>query len=327
MSDTPSAYEHSSTFASLKGLTETLQGNHTSAQYLETLDTLIDNALRPIIQSTSLFEGFVGQLIGWQEANRKRKVSFLDRHEFTSLACAWMLIPSKIDKSFQARRLRIERGALLEFLNTFLESSERYMLACSARLTDPAGRILPLDEQLAYRRAVEEAYGSPVLMRPYLMEANYWWRRAQEFKNLILEKYVRLCLVAAQTDYRHTFKCKVKLDDIIQSYLLAAIRAIDKCDARQGVLTTHIRNWFLTARAGLVSAMREELAEIADDGEHPEELHGSVDPVDLDVAARIESVRFVARLADPEGYGRAYLGISESLTYIEDNTNVPELVC
>lgn len=318
MSEGSSPYEHSSTFASLKGLNETLKGNHTSAQYLETLDTLIDNALRPIIQSTALFEGFVCQLIGWQEANRKRKVSFLDRHEFTALACAWLLIPSKIDKSFQARRLRIERGALLEFLNTFLESSEHYLQACSARLTGPNGQVLPLDEQLSYRRSVEEAYGSPVLMRPYLMEAHYWWNRAQEFKNLILEKYVRLCLMSAQNDYRHTFKCKVKLDDIIQSYLLAAIRAIDKCDARQGVLTTHIRNWFLTARASLAASMRDELSEVADD-EQLADMQGSVDPVDLDIASRIEGVRFIARLADPTGAGRAYLGISESLTYIEDN--------
>lgn len=317
--DEQPGYEHSATFASLKGLRETLEGNHTSAQYLETLDNLIDNALQPIIQSTSLFEGFLCQLLGWQEANRKRKVSFLDRHEFTNLACAWLLIPSRIERSFQSRRLRIERGALLEFLNCFNEAVAPYLLACDANLTDSKGRLLPTDAQIAYRREVEAAYNSPVTLRPYILQAAHWTKVALHFKGLIIEKYIRLSLVNAQRDYTTVFEMKVKLDDVIQNYNLAAIRAVDKCDARQGVLTTYIRNWFLTARADILDGIPQDNATASLDETNDHSLEKSTDPPDMETEQNIEHVRTIARLVDPEGYGRAFLGIVESATFIEDH--------
>lgn len=314
---TQEGYEHSVTFALLKGYEETLEGNHTSAQYLETLDKMIDNALQPLIQSTSLFEGFVCQILGWQEANRKRKVSFLDRHEFLQLACAWLLLPTKVEKSLQSRRLRIERGALLEFLHTVIEASHNYLRACDATLTDDYGNLLPLEVQIAFRKEIEDAYNSPVTLRPYLLQSVYWTRQATRFKEMLLEKYIRFCLVNAQKDYVQVFETKVNLDDLIQGYMLAAMRAIDKCDARQGVLTPYIRTWFLTARASfleeLPTASRDNLEETETDD--PDRV---TEPTDLEEKQDIEYVRQVARLADPEGYGRAYLGIVESRTFIED---------
>lgn len=316
MSEQPN-YEHSATFASLKGIKETLEGNYTSAQYLETLDKLIDNALRPIIQSTSLFEGFVGQLLGWQEDNRKRKVSFLDRQEFTQLACAWFLIPSKVDKSFNCQRLRIERAALLEFLVTVLEEMDPYLKACDARMVDAQGKPVPIEEQLAYRQRIEQSYNSPVTLRPYILQARHWTALAIAFKQQIVEKYVRLSLMQAQRDYVHVFSKKIRLSDVIQSYNLAVIRAIDKCDARQGVLTTYIRNWFLTARASLLESLPAEPT-VSSDSIEDASSDQSFDPPDLEADQRIEHVRAIARLVDPEGYGRAYLGIVESFSYIKE---------
>lgn len=317
-SNGPSNYEHSETFASLKGLKETLSGNYTSAQYLETLDSLIYKALEPIIQSTSLFEGFVGQLMGWQESNRKRKVSFLDRHEFTQVALAWFLLPTKIERSLQAKQMRIERAALLEFLNTFLEQSQPYLLACDANLRGPDGKVLPLEEQLALRATYEEAFQSPVNLRPYILQTAYWTGLAISLKQQIVEKYVRYALIHAQRDYTQVFDTKLKLNDLIQTYVLAIMRAIDKCDARQGVLTPYIKHWFRTARAAHLEELEEANKTSSAEQDEDHDMDRKTDPHDFEAEQEIEQVRAVARLVDPEGYGRAYLGLSESATYITE---------
>lgn len=310
------AYEHSASFNTLKGIKERISGNFTSAQYLETLDLLIMSALTPIIHSTTLADSFVCQMLGWQESNRKRKVSMLDRAEFTQIALAWLLLPSNVDKANAFPRMRIERGALLEFLSTLHSWFDSYLNACDGLQADAEGNLLPIEEQIAYQREVETSLGAAFSLRPNILASRHWFEHAVSFKRAILEKYVRLCITTAQRHYVEVFKKKIRLDDLVQAYLMAAIRGIDKCDARQGVLTTHVNYWLLTEKGKFVAHMKEndlfvpenegllgnETYTPAHDGEQPQV---------------IEEVRALARILDPEGYGRAYLGISESSFYLE----------
>ena len=65
---------------------------------------------------------------------------------------------------------------------------------------------------------------------------------------MILKKYIRLAIMTAQRDYVQYFDHRVSLNDMCGEYILATARAIDKCDYEKGPLTTHIGNWFFTAR-------------------------------------------------------------------------------
>ena len=312
-------YEHSEAFASLKRLQETLSTNLVSAHYLQALDKMLHNGIAPVVRNTGCFEGFLTGLIGWQEANRKRKVSFLDRNEFIQIAIAWLLIPTREGKAQQVVRLKLDRAANFEFLESFLESTQDYVLACSG-LLNRNGQLLPYEHQRAYIAHVEKAFGSSGNLLPHIHEARYWLEFAVKFKTTILEKYVRLVLKTAQSDYQHYFKCAVNLDDLVQSYLLAAQRAIDKCDANQGVLTPYVQLWLKTAKAQKVAERKNDSNTYSIDDSSP----GVEAPSEAMEASEciehnelVEHVRCIARLIDPEGYGRAYLGILESADYLE----------
>lgn len=314
-------YEHSQAFASLKRLKETLSTNLTSAHYLQALDTMLLNGLVPIVRNTNCFEGFVTQLIGWQEANRKRKVSFLERDEFMQIALAWTLIDTREGKAHQVSKLKLDRAAVFEFLRSFVEATVDYVQACSGLLT-VNGIVLPLGDQQAYIARVEEAFESLGPLLPHVHEARRWVKYAEQFKELIVEKYVRLCLQTAQADYANYFETEANLDDMVQNYLLAASRAIDKCDPNQGVLTSYVQFWLKTARAQQLGVRKQEAATSSSDDEAYVEPEGSFSPElssSLEQDQLIEEVRQIARLVDPEGYGRAYLGILESTEFLESS--------
>ena len=312
-------YQHSAAFASLKRLKETLNTNLTSAHYLQALDVMLMNGLMPIVRNTACFDGFITQLIGWQEANRKRKVSFLNRNEFMQIALAWLLIDTREGKAHQVSKLKLDRAAIFEFLYLFVESTEDYVSACSGQLKRD-GILLSLSEQQVYVSQVEEAFLASGVLLPHIHEAKRWVQYASQFKELIVEKYVRLCLQTAQADYANYFDLDVNLDDLVQSYLLAAQRAIDKCDPNQGVLTSYVQFWLKTARAQKAAERKQDAVVTSSTLEDKvaEYDSGMTEMSDsLEQAQLIEQVRQIARLVDPEGYGRAFLGILESQEYLE----------
>lgn len=310
-------YEHSKSFAILKRVKEQLDTNLTSGQYLQLLDTLLYKAVAPLVEHTNLFETHLCTLIGWQEKNNKRKVSLVDRTAFSALAVTWLLNgTNKGRKVTKIHTLRLDRAILHEFCRTTLRSLENYEAACNCEFKRD-GAPVSLSGMLAYKTQIEKAVGATMTILPAIQECRYWLAEADKFKTAVLEKYIRLCLTTAKKDYVQHFDKSVPLDDIVQSYILIASRAIDKCDFRQGVLTSHIQNWFLTSRSYLTkSAASSHEANDTEELSSYEEGESFVD--DLVRQQEVEQVRRIARLVDPVGYARAYLGIPETLEVLQN---------
>jgi hypothetical protein len=149
---------------------------------------------------------------------------------------------------------------------------------------------------------------------------------------MILEKYARLVSMRAQRDYQELGH-KVRLDDIVQTYMLMTSRAIDRCDQNRGVLTTYVNHWFKTAKAKIIqdylSNFQEHLAsdilpESQDDKDTPmERLMNDADMWQAsieDTLTRydtIDRVRALSRAVDPTGYGRLLLGVQHVLSDAE----------
>lgn len=299
-------YEHSDAFAKLKGIRERLEGNATTPQYLLTLDNYITNAVTPLIRYTNVIEALVANLLGWQERNRKRKASFLSPDDFRLRAVVWLCTPSLQDKLDSFRKLSIDRGALLSACSSFVAATRFYVSLRSGT----SG--LPVEDALARAAVVEREFGATSDLLLCVREVDKWLADATDFRSKILEKYVRLCLVRAQFDYVNVFNLTVPLNDIVQAYVLAAGRAIDKCDHRQGVLTTHVTYWLLTARAALLKSPTTVPIE---DAHVEHQAHAVQDPaVDaLERAQLSANLKFVSVVLDPDGYGRAFLGLAGPL--------------
>lgn len=295
-------YEHSVVFSTIKAHKETRSGHLTTSQYLQILDSYLASAMAPLLSVNNHFVPFLIQVLSWQELHPKRKVSFLDRDEFRAVAlrflageCDWLL-------------LKLDRLLVFQYVESQLKFYKPALDACDG--VSGFTRVDLSDLHATVRDTVVDGEVAPILAA--CRSASFWLQKATKFRNDVLEKYYRLCLRTAQHDYVQHFKHRVHLDDIVQVYIQAAGRALDKCDSTKGVLTTHVQYWLFTARSLLTKAEPREhqLDETLQDV-HAEDDRPSLE----DSQSRIqesEIIRELLALVDPHGLARVVFGIEES---------------
>lgn len=302
-------YQHSVAFSKLKSTKESIESNLTSAQYLKTIDTFLMNAVLVIIKHSHYFDDYLVRVLGWQEAHVKRKVSFVSRQEFAAAAINYLIQPTKELKFKKVEDLRFERGVLFELCRGYLVALADYEKACNHLLfEDPC-------KELAYKRQVENFFQSDQPLMASISLVRYWTSMALDYKHRVLEKYTRMCLNQAQKDYVTFFNMSIPLDDIVQAYIMVAGRALDKCDYRQGVLTSHIQTWFYTARTALAEDIGSKTVNDSTNDEEDSEDDSLSDIMERE--STVLKVRKLAKLVDPSGIGRLFLGIEETLEPIQ----------
>ncbi len=289
-----------------------MQGNLSTVQYMRIFDAFLIHALEPLITKTSFVDGHVVRALSWTTKRSRRRLSLDKGVDFMKLAFLFILDNRGTRKVELWRQMKLDRSMGLYVAEDFLKKMEEvFVPAANCELELPTNFY---GEPIAYYRArqreVAETLGCPVnqIMEIY-HSVRYWYDKARAFKQVILEKYVRLCLMSAKRDYVSFFNCEIELDDILQSYLFMASRAIDRCDANQGALTSHVQNWFLTARSSLNKQRLNREASLDENSnvlefEEPEKYTSEEDR---------KHTAAVAGFADPEGLGRYFLGFEETL--------------
>jgi hypothetical protein len=211
-----------------------------------------------------------------------------------------------------AKLMYLNRGLLFGFLSLFLNEMRGY-----EDLHRPSIKMDPIVRQSKIYQ-IERSIGIRHNSSLYgvIKEASFWYEKARKFKGMIMQKYTRLALNHAQLTYKD-YNHYVELDDVVQTYLVVVSRAIDRCDARQGVLTTFITNWFKSARSevadlakGQTDQSYEALSE--DHGDAVSDILGYSEPDTQQET--IEHIAYLAKQIDKHGYVRASLGIPEFLT-------------
>jgi hypothetical protein len=284
----------------------------TTSQYLISYDQMLDNATKPVLNSSKFLDQFALRSLGWQSKNFRRKISFLPRREVPAKILNFLAATDSEDRFKKFQAIRFERGLRIESLETFLSSLKSYEDACDLALSDPSG-LDDISYCLWVKTQTEDSLGCGSNLLGVIREVRHWLSVAASFKEKLLEKYVRLCLNTAQKDYVNYFDCSVDLNDLVQTYILTASRAIDKCDYRQGVLTHHIQKWMFTARESankqrfrtdedIDSVTFQELS-----ASSPDLSLSSLDPETVNVISRL------AKLVDPVGAARCYLQLPEVL--------------
>jgi hypothetical protein len=317
------AYSHSTSFAHIKSVAEQLPNNLTTMQYLGALDILLFKAVRPILVCSSFVETFLPCVLAWQTFYTKRKVSNSEKNDLSG-TITLLILSSDIDKKMKhLQQLRLDRAVLF----TMIDRWHKSMVAVNAAensLTPNPKNMEALRDDACIR--------GDTTSHVHYMQSVYWFSQACSFKSMILEKYARLVSMRAQRDYQELGH-KVRLDDIVQTYMLMTSRAIDRCDQNRGVLTTYVNHWFKTAKAKIIqdylSNFQEHLAsdilpESQDDKDTPmERLMNDADMWQAsieDTLTRydtIDRVRALSRAVDPTGYGRLLLGVQHVLSDAE----------
>lgn len=306
------SYSHSEVFSQLKNTKEEITKSLTSYQYLTVLDDLLYSALTPIVKGTKFFEVFLSQIIGWQTLNPKRKTCAVGRHQLVSLSTLLFLTNDGNQKMKLVRRMKLHRNILFEAINRWTDLMSDYpSVATLVGTREIVERMFELNEIALIRPgfSLHSTYTTSI----------YWVKQARSFREKIIQKYTRMCITTAQRDYVDMGHA-VRLDDMIQIYMMTVGKAIDKCDADRGVLTTHIQNWLMSAKNNVQKMAAEDSAGTDSDGHAIHNI--SFDDIDAQTPdtdnrernETIERVRTVAKIFDPQGYGRILLGIQEQLT-------------
>lgn len=309
-------YQHSLAFETMKATQEGISENLTSLHYLQTLDLFLWRALEPIhAECPSLFHNYVAKIVAHQMLKSSTKFTSLAAEERPMLPIHLFnaLTAHEPKKAHEHIRLMfINRGLMFGFLSFFLNQLREYeRLHRPAQGTDPVvlkSRIYRIEREMGLRHNSS--------LYAVIQQVRYWDDKARWFKELIMQKYTRLALNNAQLTYRD-YNHYVPLDDVVQTYLLVVSRAVDRCDSRQGVLTTFIQNWFKSARSEIANLAKgqtdqsfESLSE--DYGDAASDIFGFTTPDTSNET--IEHIAYSAKKIDKHGYIRASLGIPEFLT-------------
>lgn len=303
-------YTHSRVFDSMKHVKERIPNNYTSLQYLQTLDFFLWNALKPIaIECPRLFYNYMAKVVARQTLRASAKLTSDDKHKLP-LTFFNALMISDDQKQFEATKLMyVNRGLLFGFISLFLRQMKQFQeLQVNRDGLMRLSQLKQIETNVGLRRGG--------LLYPALMDVTFWDAKALTWKSMITEKYTRMTLGQAQhayTDYHHV----VDLDDVIQIYLMTLNKSIDRCDARQGVLTTFIQNWFKSAK-GEVAALADKAQDqsieslVEDHGDAASDIIGCVEP-----SREHELMQHAAAIAariDPQGLVRTSLGIAQNVT-------------
>lgn len=330
-------YQHSEMFGKLKRIDEQITDNLTSVEYLKSLDILLDNALHPIIASSRYVDTFLAKILAWQSTNPKRKTTSIGKASLPSYITTFLITASPSDKIKIYQKIGFDRGITTQIIRSWMTVMEQYEVLCQSSDVS-AGKIRDQHLVLTRAGATEESYAYGAYL-----QTKFWFNEAVKFKAAILEKYTRLCLVSAQRDYVK-LKHRVDLNDIVQIYLMTASKAIDKCDANKGVLTTHIQNWLLSAKNIVIKSYlnkipnteveepEDKVAKSAVPSNHqdiidhllpatdevPQEKFELAEENSVEDSSiktdKIDRVRQLARFFDPKGYARLVMGIREYVT-------------
>ena len=321
-------YQHSETMTAIKSVTEKIKHNYSSSQYVEVLERMLLNSLTPILLSTNFVDVHVSGIIHHYMENGRRKISNTGKFNLLSRAILFLSVDSnrkpKIYKS-----LRLERNLTHLIIKEFLQRTSEYRkLKNSLARADNKDNSKALAEMK--RIEVSVGYNGRLDFNALIANVSFWHSKYCDFKNAILEKYMRMITMQAQNFYK-TNNSNIELGDLIQNYIMYAAKAIDKFDHRQGTLTTYIMNWLNHAR-NVTASNENGTAFILPPSKRREckvnNLSVSIEDedvknIEVDTFEDLEreeqnvKIRRLARLADPHGYARLSLGINEILSQTE----------
>jgi hypothetical protein len=298
-----SSYTHSESFAKLKNIKEDVDENLTTAQWLQTLDHFLESAIDPIATSSPAFlDNFFAKVLAWQSHKPSIKFSRNDKGKMPVFVFNSITTSGRLKRENQ-KLVLLNRGLLFGLLSIFLKTVNTYkrLHCCDVRMSR--------EKRLSLISRYERVHGPHLYS--VISQTEYYSTKAHWFKELIMQKYTRLALVNAKNTYK-AVGYEVGLDDIVQTYLIYLSRAIDRCDSRQGVLTSFIQTWFYSARAEVQKGNTEhnhvsydEMLEIG--------AQMATTLVDTSFEA-VQHLSYTAKQVDPEGVLRFQLGIPEFFT-------------
>ena len=223
----------------LLALKETIQTNPSSNQLIQTLDDLMMKALELITMETRYLHYAFVELLPHVLTNARRKLSAIPPQERADILFSFIVSDHKPSKVQLIKDLRLERTIYFKVLEDLDPVFKEYIAKLPKALkTGDYREIGPL---------VKKARGRPETFYKVCTHTRFWGVRTYNYRNMIVEKFIRLARVEAVKAKAGT-ALNISLNDLQRGMQLAIFTGINKYDVTQGTLTNYIKWWFFDAK-------------------------------------------------------------------------------
>jgi hypothetical protein len=192
------------------------------------------------IRDTTFVESTIVELIVHVFTDSRRKLSTVPKQELQDQLFSFIVSEKPDKKNKLLRDARIERSVYFRILETFIKISEEYLaeLPNALKTLEPTPKMLEL-EALAQSRT-NNFHG-------LCASTIFWSKPIYDFRNMIVEKFIRLAKVEANKAASNT-ALNISKEDLHKGFIMSMFKAIDKYDSASGTLTNYIQMWFMDAK-------------------------------------------------------------------------------
>jgi hypothetical protein len=222
----------------LASSTEQLSRNIHTPALLSILDDLLYCAFEPLYKETPFFRRLLMQVILYATEDNRRRISLIDKEKMNS----WLL-KAVYDNSFDFFTMaKLDRGIYVDLISQALKLLEPIEQIEKGILGKNKLMFLEQRRKLGLLFSVNEDR-----LYPLYQWVNSYLKQYLKFKEMIISRYYRLAYHEANKIY-HTQSKRIDTTDLCKNLVLSTWKAIDRCDASQGTLTSFIQRSFLNAK-------------------------------------------------------------------------------
>jgi hypothetical protein len=217
-----------------------LTTNLSSRQIITILNALLNAVAEPLFNNCQLMRQLILQAMLQTQLDHRRKISVHSK-EIT----AALVLHGVSQRDFSAVKLcEIDRGTLFKAVDQVYQNLLQAIAIEQQLLIKPKTTGLWLQQE-----AIAKYLGvDSNLLTPLARWVRIYYELYLQFKEQIIAKYIKYAYHEANRA-RALTGLHVDVEDLSKNYLLAVDRAIDKCDAERGTLTSYIQQWILSARS------------------------------------------------------------------------------
>ena len=206
---------------------------------LSVLDDLLYQAFEPLYRETAFFRRLLMQVVLYATEDNRRRVSLIDKGKMN----AWLLKAIYDNKFDFYTMAKLDRGIYVDLISQCVELLEP-IVHIEQKIVHGKNRVQFLEQ----RKRLSLLLGTPQdRLYPMYQWVSSYLKQYLKFKEMIISRYYRLIYHEANRVY-HTESKRIDTADLCKNLVLSTWRAIDRCDASQGVLTSFIQRSFLNAK-------------------------------------------------------------------------------
>ena len=221
---------------------ERIKENLSGKQITDILDSLILEALWPIIHNTRLMDDYIQFLMTVSIDRSRRKYSLIDKTTFTNLLFSYMMTTDPENKIRILRKLKLERNIAFALLARFMQTTQHYTaLYQQLFAANPQQRSRLLQQLMNIEKDCKTV--NQLSLYSTIRHCGAYYDLAADFKNRIIEKYIRLAFNESVKAKNRT-KLQIDHEELFDNLILSISKAIDKYDSGKGALTSYIGWWF-----------------------------------------------------------------------------------